>query len=111
MPPTREPWPLWMKLVWQLLAVGVIALRGPESVQSLCLTEPVEFLQEWSSAKSWQKGRPLYSGLQDTVALDVPEYQAGERDFFIKHTAHPPGAVLLALPFVCFDYFFALWLW
>lgn len=114
MAPKHDDWPLWMKLVWQLLAVGLFVLRGPEFVQSLRDTSVgVDFLQEWASVQNWLKGRPVYAPLPDTVPVDLPESCRGANVVFpIRFNAHPPPAVLLALPFsVALGYFDACLAW
>lgn len=95
-----EDWPLWMKLAWQVLAVGLLVLRGPEFMDSLAPERAgVDFLQEWSSVQNWKHGRPIYSYMPDTLPADLPEILAGKKVYFgIEYNAHPPFSVLLTLP-------------
>jgi alpha-1,2-mannosyltransferase len=95
--PKQEPWPLWMKLLWQVLAVAVLALQGPTFTRQLAeRVTGVDFLQEWIAVKNWQHGRPVYAPLPRTVPLELPE--TADCEFPITYNAHPPTAVLAAFP-------------
>lgn len=97
-------WPTWMKLVWQAVAVLVLALQLPAFVTSLLVLtpEPIDFIQEWASARNWWLGQPVYADQREALPrlMKLPELPAGqEREWYIIYNAHPPAAVLLALPF------------
>lgn len=69
-----------------------------------------DFFQEWYSARLWWEGRPVYepTNLGARRHLDIPPEVT---DGLPLRNAHPPGAVLLALPFggLSFEDAFALW--
>jgi|GEM_PF-688315 len=68
-----------------------------------------DFFQEWYSARLWLEGRPIYeSQLTGKHHLHLPPEITGH--FFVWN-AHPPGAVLLALPFGSLDFASALLAW
>lgn len=92
-----------MKLVWQAVAVLVLTLQLPAFVTSLLVLspEPIDFLQEWASARNWWLGQPVYADQRESLPrlMTLPEVPAGqEREWYIIYNAHPPAAVLLALP-------------
>jgi hypothetical protein len=98
---------------WGLLAVLVASFQLPVFLDSLRPDshEGMDFFQEWSSAKNWQQGRPVYEDL-DLAAeryLGRPRIP-GEQWLFAKN-AHPPPAVLLALPFAWVGYPGAMLAW
>lgn len=89
-----------------MVAILAVLLQGPAFVDSLKPgpSEGRDFFQEWSSARSWREGQPVYMELQDAAEryLGRPRV-AGERLMFARN-AHPPAAVLLALPFAWLTY-------
>lgn len=66
-----------------------------------------DFFQEWYAARLWHEGRPVYTNLRAGDAhLKVP------RDaHYLEWNAHPPGALLLALPFGALEFHSALPVW
>lgn len=95
--PAESDWPLWMKLLWQVLAIGVLVLQGPTVLRQLSERDVgVDFLQEWISVKNWQHDRAVYALMTNTVPLEMPETAA--REFQIFYNAHPPTSVLALLP-------------
>ena len=94
------------KTIWAVVAILVAFILGPGFVDSLKPkpSEGRDFFQEWSSARNWREGQPIYMELQDAAEryLGRPRV-AGERLMFARN-AHPPPAVLLALPFAWLTY-------
>lgn len=66
-----------------------------------------DFVQEWTSARNWQVGRPIYQDMRVSIPYHLPKARAGDLHF----NAHPPAAVLIALPFGSVRYFDALRAW
>lgn len=59
-----------------------------------------DFVQEWTSARNWQVGRPVYQDMRESIPFHLPQARPGDLHF----NAHPPVAVLVALPFGTFGY-------
>ncbi len=86
--------------VWMALALVVLFVRGPLFV-SVFRPAPdtyPDFIQEWLSAGNYLAGDPIYE-LQRVAALkhigrDIPAF-----DTMLPWNAHPPVAVLVALPY------------
>ena len=69
----------------------------------------VDFVQEWTSARNYLSGHPIYMDLNASVALNLGNGRAGlpEGSFNV----HPPVAVMLALPFGLLGYQSGLVAW
>src|SRR5262245_52897275 len=59
-----------------------------------------DFVQEWTSARNYWADRPIYMPLSDSF----PIYFGPQAKTELKVNAHPPPAVLAALPFGKLDY-------
>lgn len=95
-----------------LLAVS-LSVRGPALVQGLAPKPGVylDFVQEWLSARSFWHSQPIYRPQLPALAeyTGIPAEQLRLR---LTWNAHPPAAVLLALPFgLLHDYHDAHWAW
>lgn len=66
-----------------------------------------DFVQEWTSARNWRLHRPVYQDLRESIPFHFPGAVPGD----IRFNAHPPAAVLLALPFGSWRYQRALQAW
>jgi Glycosyltransferase family 87 len=68
-----------------------------------------DFFQEWYSARLWWEGRPVYTSLRTgDHHLNLPPGVTGH---FFEWNAHPPGAILVALPLGRLDFRDALPAW
>jgi hypothetical protein len=97
-------------MFWAIAALAAFVLHGLPIVGSLLPRghELRDFFQEWASARNWQQGRDLYAPHRQTVHEYLHrKLEAGE----IEVNAHPPPAVLLALPLAWLDYPTALQVW
>lgn len=99
-----QPWPLWMKLLWQAVALLLLGTQLQPFLASLFVLspEPIDFAQEWASARNWWQGDAVYADQRTTLPrlLELPPPPGGQkREWYIVYNAHPPGAVLLGLPF------------
>lgn len=100
-----------MGKVWPWLVVGAVALQGPLLGEALRPTaRPVDFFQEWASAREVLAGRPAYPDLDEATPrlLGVPADPWPTR---VRVNAHPPAAILAALPFGGLRYGPALAAW
>lgn len=66
-----------------------------------------DFVQEWTSARNWRLDRPVYQDLREAIPFHFPGAIPGD----IRVNAHPPVAVVLALPFGSWRYQRALQVW
>ncbi len=70
-----------------------------------------DFYQEWASARNFFERLPVYASHEVTL----PRYLGLRRDtadpYFIERNAHPPPAVLLALPFARLSFADAFVVW
>ena len=104
--PREERW------LWLLIAGALLVLRGPAFLANLRPRpdRAPDFFQEYSSARNWAQGLPVYTELDDAVRRYLGrEVDHDRSSVFIN--AHPPAAVLLALPFsrMAFDRAFLAW--
>jgi len=81
-----------------LFALAVVAF-GPQFARAFAPTDGYsDFVQEWLSARSYWAGDPVYlpqrEALRRRAGLDLPDFET-----VMPWNAHPPVAVLLALPF------------
>jgi hypothetical protein len=107
-------WP--RRVVWGAIAVVVALAQGPSFVASLrpARSYQCDFVQEWASGRNRFEGRPIYEDQETSLA----RYLGFHRDpsnptdrFFLSVNAHPPTAVLLALPLALLDYPDAVLAW
>ena len=66
-----------------------------------------DFVQEWTSARNYWTGRPIYWSLEESFR----EYFGPEARTELRVNAHPPAAVVAALPFGWTDYRSAWLIW
>jgi hypothetical protein len=111
-PPRSLPW-------WFLVALQIVSLSALVPLvwwyATLVLPPadepPLDFFQEWSSARAWFEGLPLYGDIGEAV-VRTGVYQPRPGDvLLLKYNAHPPGAVLLVLPLGGLPYRTALLVW
>ncbi|HSQ55797.1 MAG TPA: glycosyltransferase family 87 protein, partial [Gemmata sp.] len=61
-----------------------------------------DFVQEWLSVRNYRAGEPIYlpqrAAMKREIGADIPGFDVG-----LRYNAHPPVAVLLALPWAMFD--------
>lgn len=106
-------WTATRKGVWSIVALLVLCLRGPVFVQMLMppQTVLVDFFQEWSSVQNWRRGLPIYEHHEQAAArylgfsFDPKDYSA------VEWNAHPPPAVLFAIPLAWLSYPHATLAW
>lgn len=78
-----------------VLAFGksfVTAFRPPDDYTT-------DFIQEWLSVRNYFASEPVYENQLDSLARHWPAFRPSNPDTFLPWNAHPPAAVLVALPF------------
>jgi hypothetical protein len=85
---------------WAAVAVLAAVLYGPEFVGRFRPPDGTlnDFLQEWLSARNVLAGRPAYTPQAESIRWHMPDFTP-DPAMFLRWNAHPPGAVLLAVPF------------
>jgi hypothetical protein len=71
-------------------------------------THPVDFFQEWGSARNYLAGQPVYLPQRETYLREIG---SAPPSYLIAYNAHPPTSVLLALPLGWLDYPDAVLAW
>ncbi len=109
-----DAWPNERRWIWATLALWLLVLRGPAFIENLRVRPPEElipdFFQEYASARNRLEGLPIYANQHETV----PRYlgrQLDDRRSHVMVNAHPPAAVLLALPLARLDFAAAFLAW
>jgi hypothetical protein len=94
---------LW--LLASLFLIFVVFWDGRTFLQALYpMTQaPRDFFQEWASARNVWFGLPVYAPHEETIPLYLG-MPARPGCCFISINAHPPGSVLLGIPFSPFSY-------
>ena len=110
----NSPWPWWIILTWQMVAVMIIAMRGGTFVQSMCMDDiGVDLVQEWASVRNWFTGLPVYEDHAVSLPRHLPKLfgDATKVRIAIHYNAHPPSSVLIVLPLGLLSYGQALLVW
>jgi alpha-1,2-mannosyltransferase len=96
-PPRWQPWQI---AVWAVLALVAAAVFGPRFVGMFRPPNDgfYDFSQEWLSARNYYTGDPVYSPQAEAVKRHMARPPANAENL-LPWNAHPPAAVLLALPF------------
>jgi hypothetical protein len=71
----------------------------------------VDYFQEWSSVRNLFSGLPIYADLKITTPLYLRLSDYDPAATTVEINAHPPTAVLLAVPFGLLDYSDAVLAW
>jgi hypothetical protein len=87
-------------VLWGCAAAVAVAARGPAFASRFHPPPGVfpDFVQEWVSARNFWAGEPVYQP-QRAAVLRHTGYDFPEFDEMMRLNAHPPVAVLAALPF------------
>jgi hypothetical protein len=116
----RQPfdWSARQRWSWVVLAILLGAWLGRpflDSVrpQSMGIND---FFQEWSSARNWAVGAPLYGSQEEALhrhlaGRGVNNNDSHSRRDFNEVNAHPPTSILLALPLAHLNYLDARFVW
>jgi len=92
-----------------LVCVCVVALWCIVLVDRMQAREGAvhDFVQEWTSARSYYDGKPIYGDLTEVI----PKYLGRPYDDVVRVNAHPPTSILLVLPLGKQPYSQAYFLW
>ena len=113
--PNAEPRALGVagRMASATMLLAIFALLLPISGTVMTMFRPsgrlVDFAQEWTSARNFLSGRPVYMDINKSIALNFGV--TSSRFPVGAVNAHPPASVLLALPFARLDYPQALVAW
>jgi uncharacterized membrane protein len=104
--PDSSEWTRPRTLMWAiLLGLSLVgfggsflkAFRPPDDYTT-------DFIQEWLSARNYFAGEPIYEDQLVALARHWPEFRPSDPETFLRWNAHPPAAVLVALPFAKLGY-------
>jgi Glycosyltransferase family 87 len=108
--PRERPW------IWAALAVLISVQRAPAAIENFWPHSwrsgaiLPDFFQEWSSARMFRDGLPVYTSL----ATALERYISGDVRLIAGPSmtnAHPPTSVLLAMPLASLDFDTAFFIW
>jgi hypothetical protein len=118
----RQPLKLWDPLgvrpgaarwLWCGAALVISFVMAP--VYFLSLRPPaglvIDFFQEWASARNYRERLPVYTDQRATIPRYLGKWDLSDHDRTIDVNAHPPGAILLALPLAGLAYRDAALVW
>jgi hypothetical protein len=127
---TESPsrWPIARIIAWGITAIVVVVVVGPTYVRAFLPPDGAytDFLQEWLSARNYLTGAPVYREVPVSLQEHMPHRQRPDGSWpniaftdpasgaviaEMKYNAHPPFAVLLAVPFAVLDYPYAHLAW
>ncbi|HPM80091.1 MAG TPA: glycosyltransferase family 87 protein [Candidatus Anammoximicrobium sp.] len=105
--PKLRPW------IWAGLAVVVCLFQGMPFLDSLRpdIGQGNDFFQEWSSARNFWEGWPIYEETDVSVERYLGYHIPPGRRLTIRYNAHPPPSVLLVAPLAWLDYRTATLAW
>src|SRR5262249_7253592 len=112
----QSSWSWGSRAAWGVVALLVGLWQGPSFVWSLRHGNGhlCDFVQDWASARNLLEGRPIYEAHEISLARSLgwhPDPANSTFRFFLEVNAHPPTAVLLALPLAALDYLDAVLAW
>lgn len=96
---------------WLIVGPIICAVMGLATISRLRPNEQKlnDLVQEWTSARCWLAGEPIYDDLNRTVAVYIrPDLVP---TLPIRYNAHPPVSVLVTLPLGLLPYFDAVVVW
>ena len=117
-----------MCLLWQVIALITLYMQVPATRHAdrngiergagwmYTLRPPIndyvnDFYQEWSSARNWATGRPIYTSQRETIPVYLGVQLDRTRKLNLEYNAHPPSSVLLVLPLGQLAFLDALVVW
>lgn len=109
-------WGVWRVLFWWTLlnaacwwqAPPPLRLLKPETEAGVFLAD---FYQEWASARNRLEGLPVYTPQEITIERYLGLQRDPNDPWFLEVNAHPPAAILLALPLARLSYADAFLVW
>jgi Glycosyltransferase family 87 len=105
---------IWIRRsCWILLTMALfffLTVSQPLLQRLLAGNKLRDFAQEWTSARNYFTGFPIYENQETTLFLHLG-YVRHKGDNLLELNAHPPTSVLVCLPFAALDYATAFRLW
>lgn len=101
-PPTWKP----VRIVFWLVALMLVGLVFGKSFVAAFRPPPgvlTDFVQEWLSGQNYRTGDPIYADQIESLRRHTGQVP-NIAEQMLPRNAHPPVAVLFALPFVLADY-------
>jgi hypothetical protein len=104
-------------LLWVGAATAALYLKGHDFLDSQRPPATVvqfahnDYSQDWLPARNFFVGAPVYEPLRTAFPRHFDNAAFAESDGIIPYNAHPPGSVLLWLPFALLDFPSALRVW
>jgi hypothetical protein len=110
--PHRAGWPPLRTAFWVLLTLAAVAIFGAKFLGYFRPSSRaiVDFSQEWLSAKNYWAGLPVYSDQKESLRQHL-NLNVDATEVRIRYSAHPPVAVLPALPLAGLGYEDAMLAW
>ncbi len=100
--------------IWISLCCWLLLLRGPAFLGNLSASPPnqliPDFFQEYASAQAWVNGQPLYGDLHESASR-LFGAELNDKRSYVLLNAHPPTAIMLALPLSYLDFNSAFLTW
>lgn len=89
---------------WLLFSAVMVLLLAPSFVANIRPAQGLipDFFKEWVSARNYFTGHPVYANQRESLWRTL-KLKPGE-GWFEEYNAHPPSAVLIALPFGLLNY-------
>src|SRR5262249_5484158 len=106
----ESPTPVWPApriVAWGLTAAVCLAIIGPTYARVFLPPDGryTDFAQEWLSARNFFGGVPIYQDVPTSVRQHMADRRPADQIIgAIRYNAHPPVAVLVALPFGVLSY-------
>jgi hypothetical protein len=92
--------------LWLGVGALLLVLQGERFRRNLqpAPDRPLDFFQEWASARNLINGLPIYTPHVVTIPRYLGQPAKCDERNFIEVNAHPPSCVFLALPLAWLDY-------
>jgi hypothetical protein len=106
-------WPRAGRWIWLCAALVAGFVMAPVHLASLRPPAGLvtDFYQEWASARNYLRGEFLYTDQRATIPGYLQKQDLSPHDQTIEVNAHPPTAVLLAVPLARLSYQNAALVW
>ena len=93
-------WTPWRIVGWAIVTLLALSARLPLFMSLLMppQTVLVDFFQEWASVQNWRHGLDIYEDLGLAAARYLKLDVDMREQYAVEVNAHPPAAVLVAMP-------------
>lgn len=102
-----------MRLPWQVLALAAVFVFFPFYLRDIYPPDGAvrDFFQDWSSARSFLEGGPVYPSLPDAAQRYLSISLNPESMHLGQYSTHPPASVIVYLPLGYLPYRTAFLVW